>query len=163
MTTRIGLDIGGVIMNRGGGNSGASFRDETYLAVPPIDGAFEGLAALVDSVFHGRVALVSSCSEDAERKTWDWFEHFDFYHRTGVRRENVRFCRLRPEKAAICAELGITHFVDDRSEVLSHLAALELLYLFAPSAAELEAASALPRRVIPVAGWSELLAELGRQ
>jgi hypothetical protein len=33
----------------------------------------------------------------------------------------VLFCRQRHEKAAICRELGLTHFIDDRLEVLSHL------------------------------------------
>lgn len=32
---------------------------------------------------------------------------------------NVRFCLRRPEKAIHCAELGITHFVDDKPDVIA--------------------------------------------
>jgi hypothetical protein len=48
-----------------------------------------------------------------------------------VARDSVRFCRKRADKAIHCAELGITHMIDDRLEV--HRALRDLvphLYLF---------------------------------
>jgi hypothetical protein len=42
-----------------------------------------------------------------------------FHQRTGVAEGNVRFCLRRPEKAIHCAELRITHFVDDTSDVIA--------------------------------------------
>jgi hypothetical protein len=31
----------------------------------------------------------------------------------------VRFCLRRPEKAIHCADVGITHFVDDKADVIA--------------------------------------------
>jgi hypothetical protein len=45
----------------------------------------------------------------------------------------VRFCRERPDKAVIAAELGLTHFVDDRVDVLEHMVGVVThRYLFGP-------------------------------
>lgn len=45
----------------------------------------------------------------------------------------TRPCLRRADKAAHCAELGITHFVDDRREVLKFLVGIvPHLYLFGP-------------------------------
>jgi len=38
-----------------------------------------------------------------------------------IQRANVRFCQERPQKAVHCRQLGITHFIDDREDVLAHL------------------------------------------
>ncbi len=45
--------------------------------------------------------------------------------------EHVRFCRERPQKLPICAELGITHFIDDHMEIMDVLRPIvPHLYLF---------------------------------
>ena len=43
---------------------------------------------------------------------------------TGVPRDHVRFCRKRHEKADHAKEIGLTHFIDDRLDVLEHLRGL---------------------------------------
>lgn len=48
----------------------------------------------------------------------------------------VRFCRERPQKAPICAELGITHFIDDRADVLEPMCGIVAnRFLFGPQRA----------------------------
>jgi hypothetical protein len=48
----------------------------------------------------------------------------------------VRFCLQRPEKALHCRELGITHFIDDRTDVLeAMIGVVPNLYLFGPQRA----------------------------
>jgi hypothetical protein len=45
-------------------------------------------------------------------------DRHDFAASTGIDSNHLIFCRQRSEKTTRCAELGITHFVDDRSDVL---------------------------------------------
>jgi hypothetical protein len=136
---RLGIDIGKVIINGPAhpeGGDTAFFTGDTarMLRTPAMPGAFEAIARLV-TLFDGRVWLVSKCGERVERRTLQWLEHHDFAGRTGIPPEHVRFCRQRRDKAIHCAELGITHFVDDTLEVHDALRGLvPHLYLFGPMA-----------------------------
>ncbi|MFC9974926.1 hypothetical protein ACFVH6_28905 [Spirillospora sp. NPDC127200] len=134
---RLGIDFGRVIHGgplASGGEDTAflsgSFEDA--MASPATDGAFEALPELV-ALFGGRAWIISKCGERVQRRTLAWLERHDFYERTGLRRGNVRFCRKRSGKAGHCAELGITHMVDDRAEVHRHLEGVVAhRYLFGP-------------------------------
>lgn len=117
---RLGIDIGRVIIE-----GPESAEDDTaffdgdeaaLLATPEVDGAFASIARLLE-VFAGQVWLVSQCGPRVEGRTQRWLDGHDFYGRTGLPREHVRFCRERAEKRLHCEELGLTHFVDDRPEV----------------------------------------------
>jgi hypothetical protein len=117
---RLGVDIGRVIIGGGvvpGSSDTQFFSGDTarMLATPAVPGAFEALARLVPRF--EQVWLVSKCGERVQRHTRQWLDHHDFAARTGIPRDNIRFCLQRPEKAAHCAELGITHFVDDKLDV----------------------------------------------
>src|SRR5262249_13104130 len=61
--------------------------------------------------------LVSKCGPRVQARTLRWLAGHDFYRRTGLDPEHVRFCRTRPEKRVHCEQLGLTHFVDDHPEV----------------------------------------------
>ncbi|GAA4443515.1 hypothetical protein [Phytohabitans houttuyneae] len=132
---RLGIDIGKVIINGPAhpeGGDTAFFTGDTarMLRTPAMPGSFEAIARLV-TLFDGRVWIVSKCGERVERRTLQWLEHHDFAGRTGIPPDHVRFCRQRPDKAIHCAELGITHFVDDTMEVHEALRGLvPHLYLF---------------------------------
>jgi hypothetical protein len=132
---RLGVDFGRVI-NDGASHPGGddtvflSGGHDDAMRTPAMPGAIEVLAELVTR-FDGNVWIVSKCGERIQRRTLDWLEHHDLYGRTGLPRGNVRFCRRRPEKALHCEELGITHFIDDRLDVLTYLRGLvPNLYLF---------------------------------
>jgi hypothetical protein len=119
LTPTLGVDIGRVLI-AGEGSSDTSFfggTDAEAMETPEIEGAFDAVAHLVDR-FDGRVWLVSKCGPRIQARTTLWLAHHDFFGRTKVDSQNVRFCRERPEKAVICARLGVTHFVDDRADVL---------------------------------------------
>ncbi len=84
-------------------------------------------------VFGGRIWLVSKCGPEVQARTERWLTHCRFFEITGMDPSHVRFCRRRADKATHCAELGITHFVDDRREVLKSLIGIvPHLYLFGP-------------------------------
>jgi hypothetical protein len=151
---RLGVDFGRVI-HGAAAPSGAEDTvflqggDEEALRSPPTEGAFDVLPRLVE-LFGGRVWIISKCGERIQRRTLRWLAHHDFYERTGMSPRNVRFCRKRSEKAVHCAELKITHMIDDRLGV--HRALRDLVpyrYLFG-----LQEEPA-PEWVRPVLTWAE--------
>ncbi len=156
----LGVDIGGVIIDRSADGTDTSFHGGNYLRTPAVHGAFSGLHRLVDERFGTEVYLVSKCGLSTERRTLEWLEDRRFYRRTGVLPGHARFCRGRREKADVCAALGITHFVDDRLEVLGYLEGVPNRFLFRPTEAEVQPFADLLPRVRRVRSWWELLAEI---
>jgi hypothetical protein len=120
MEPRLGIDFGRVIQGvSASGTADTAFLGGSFaeaLASPAADGVYDVLPGLVDA-FGGRAWIISKCGERVRERTLAWLDHHDFYGRTGLARGNVRFCRKRPEKAVHCAELGITHMIDDRLDV----------------------------------------------
>ena len=143
--TRLGIDFGRVIQGgaRAPGSADTAFLDgslEDALASPATDGAFDVLPDLIGLV-DGRAWIISKAGDRVRARTLAWLDHHDFYRRTGLPRGNVRFCGKRSEKAGHCAELGITHMIDDRLDVHRALrGTVPHLYLFGP-------------RREPVPGW----------
>lgn len=153
----LGVDIGGVIIDRANDGTDTSFFSDNYLATTAVPDAFEALRDLVARRFGGNAYLVSKCGQRIQEKTLSWLDHHRFYELTGISRDNVRFCRKRDQKAGICAELGITHFVDDRLEVLGYLKTVEALYLFQPRPSEVHTFRHFLPRVTTVDSWEEIL------
>lgn len=117
----IGIDIGRVII----GPTIDGVEDTVFIGrtvqeamqSPPAPGAFAAVGELMRR-FDGRVWLVSKCGPSVERKTLLWLDHWRFHEQTGLPKSHVRFCRERREKAEHARELGLTHFIDDRLDVL---------------------------------------------
>jgi hypothetical protein len=124
---RIGIDIGRVIIGptvNGRADTsflGAQLKDA--LRTPPAPGAIEGVAELV-ARSDGQAWLVSKCGPTVQAKTRAWLDHHDFWARTGMRRDHLRFCLRRPDKAVHARELRLTAMIDDRVDVLTHLAGI---------------------------------------
>lgn len=147
---RLGVDIGRVIIEGSSpdGPDTAFFSGglENAKSTPAVAGVFDALAVLVER-FEREVWLVSKCGERVEARTKAWLEHHDLFDRTGIDASQLRFCRRRSDKAPICAELGITHFIDDRIDVLAPMrGVVEHLYLFGtePGPADERWLTALP-------------------
>src|SRR4051812_4655464 len=122
---RLGIDIGRVLMcpTREDGRPDTSFLGadlDAALATPPAPGLFEVVPGLV-SAFAGRAWLVSKAGPRIEALTRRWLEHHRFFERTAIDPSHLRFCRRREEKRLHADELGLTHFIDDREDVLAHL------------------------------------------
>jgi tRNA(Leu) C34 or U34 (ribose-2'-O)-methylase TrmL len=134
---RLGIDIGRVLIDGpshpDGGDTAFFNGDEaTMLATPEMPDAVETIAELV-SRFDGRVWLVSKCGPKVQERTLRWLDGHDFYGRTGMDPEHVRFCRQRPEKRIHCEQLRLTHFVDDRRDVHEAIrGVVQYHYLFGP-------------------------------
>lgn len=157
---RIGVDIGRVIINGDGPDT--NFFGHNHIEAmrtPAVPGSFEAVAELVRR-FEGRVWLVSKCGPKIQARSLAWLEHHGFWAKTGVAKDSVRFCRERRDKAVHARRLALTHFVDDRHDVLEHLVGLvDHLYLFGPQRRRdrgaLDGMIATPR-------WADVLRELAR-
>jgi hypothetical protein len=157
---RLGVDFGRVIH---GGAASPGGEDTVFLSggmeeamsSPATAGTFEVLPGLVTR-FGGRVWIISKCGERIQERTLRWLQRNDFYRRTGIAQGNVRFCRKRADKAGHCADLDITHMVDDRLGVHTALRGLvPHLFLFGPQTAP------PPDWVRAVRTWADLDEEIG--
>jgi len=152
--SRLGVDIGRVLIDDASHPSGddTSFirgTEDDVLETPQMAGAFDALTELC-SVLDGRVWLVSKCRARVQARTERWLEHHRFFPITGIDPSHVRFCIERADKAPICAELGITHFVDDRVDVLGYLVGVVAhLFLFASEG------QPVPEFAIATPNWHE--------
>lgn len=154
---KLGIDIGRVLISPDvHGKQDTSFIGgslQDALDTPPYEGMIEVVPALVQ-LFGGQVWLVSKCGPRVQEKSRLWLRHHRFFERTGIPPENLRFCLERPQKADHCADLGITHFIDDRLDVLQHLNGIVAhRYLFGPQkkTVSVQGVVALPR-------WDQALA-----
>lgn len=158
---KLGIDIGRVLIapdspNRRADTSFIGGSMEAALATPPYEGMFEAVPQLVQ-LFDRQVWLVSKAGPRMQEKTKRWLQHHLFFERTGIHPSNIRFCLERSQKARHCHELGITHFIDDRPDVLGHLESIvPYRYLFGPQKAKVESISG----ITPVVSWPTALSAL---
>lgn len=160
MTDQLGVDIGGVLIDRIKDDTDTSFFGDNYLQTTAVPGAFGAIKQLADRRFGKQIHLVSKCGPRVEQKSRDWLSHHDFFRTTGVDPAHLHFCRQRQEKAPICETLGLTHFIDDRLEVLGYLKTVPNLYLFHPTPGEVEKHARHLPRVHRVESWDEVLTAL---
>ena len=134
-TPRLGVDIGRVIIHGDGPDTNfLGATDAEAMHAPAMAGVFDSLQRLHER-FDGLVWLVSKCGPRIEARSRAWLAHHRFFDRTGIARENLRFCKNRKDKAPICLSLGIDFFVDDRLDVLVAMSGVvEHRFLFGASA-----------------------------
>lgn len=152
--TRIGIDVGRVIMapTDTQGRADTSFlsgSEADAMDTPPSEHAFRVITELVTRT-KGDVWLVSKCGPRIQKLTREWLLHWKFYATTGMAPDQVRFCKERRDKALHARQLRLTHFVDDRLDVLQHLRGLVgRLYLFGHQPVR----SSPPLWATPVLDW----------
>jgi hypothetical protein len=125
----LGIDVGGVII--GGDGEDTSFFSDNYLQTPQLENAIEVIARVrprFDNTF-----IISKCGPKVESKTMAWMRHHDFHNRTEIGETAFHFCRKRPEKVGIAKKLGVTHYIDNRMDIInSMIGTVPNLFLFNP-------------------------------
>jgi hypothetical protein len=149
------VDIGGVIIDRVGEGTDTSFFGDRPLETPAVPGAFEALARLA-VLFDGRVHLVSKAGPEVEARTRDWLAHHRFFEATGLEEAHLHVVRERADKAPEAARLGITHFVDDRVDILESLVTVPYRHLFVGGLGPEPRPSAVPPGLVVSESWGEL-------
>jgi len=158
----LGVDIGNVIIDhRLIDRNDEDFLENRYSEIPAMEGVFDCLRKLNDSKFHGDIFLVSKGTTWAQEKVLVWFLDHDFYNKTGINLKNVFFCQDRAEKEKICRDNNVTHFVDDRLEVLGYMVGVvPNLFLLKPDLGEVEKYKEFLSKVVKVEGWNEIVDKL---
>lgn len=158
----LGVDVGGVILDFVPHmNTERSFDGDNYLNTPDVSGAVDALASLNKGKFAGRIFLVSRFKYD-DRRIREWLAHIDFYSRTGIPESHLYPCKERHEKEEIVRKLKVTHFVDDRAEVLSHMiGTVPHLYLFQGLDEDRAAFAHMREKMTFVQDWDQLARLLG--
>jgi len=140
----LGIDLGDTIFTT---QNGIKF---------PFRGAYGIIKKLVEQRFKERSYIVSRVNPEQKVRALTILKEESFHELTGLPAKNVEFCELRHEKAPICERLGITHFIDDRPEVMSHMQTVPHRFLFRPIAEDVELFKDKLEGVIIVQSWAEI-------
>lgn len=117
-----------------------------------VEGALASLKRISESNRFDKIYIVSRAG--IINRLWFPFRlsNLNFWTYTGIPERNLYFCWRNKDKAAICSRLGITHFVDDRLDVLNHLRNV-VPNLYALNAAAQPMGS---QEITTVQNWGEL-------
>jgi hypothetical protein len=149
-----GIDFGGVIvkLQKNIPREDTGFLDPSNPSLIQ-ENVFESIAEIV-SICEDRVWVISKAGLRMQEKSLAWFDGVDFFSKTGLKPDHVRFCLERQDKAIICQELEISHFVDDRIHIMQILREIvPNLFLFGDSGNE----KFCPPWATFVSGWAEIL------
>lgn len=151
MVERLGVDIGGPVM----ASPNDLFFSDRYLEVPMVPGVRSSLSRL-RSRFAAHIYLISTNIRRRPQALEILQKHriLDL-----VGRDHVVMCDTDTAKANACRELGISHFVDDRIEVLELLVTVTRRYLFI-SDSEAGTGPSLPSNTLLVSSWSAIERDL---
>lgn len=157
----LGIDIGNVIID----NRVPVYKDGVeidyhteYALAPSLPGVIEALQRLRTEKFGDNIHIVSRATPVQAENNLRWLNENGFFEKTGVSRDNLHFCLERHEKAPYCRTHGVTHFVDDHPEVLSHMLE-DVPHLFAlrPFEEEVTQFKELFPRIHRVESWDEIV------
>lgn len=155
-TPTLGVDVGGVIVTLADRSEDTSFFGSRPLDTPATAGVFDQLAILAAWPFAGRVHVVSKAGPKVAANTRAWLAHHRFFERTGIAATHLHFVRERRDKAPVCQRLGVTHFIDDRLDVLAYLDSVEHRYLFVGGTPNRAAEVEVPDWASVITTWAEL-------
>jgi len=128
----LGIDIGGVIISDQGDGTDTSFFSDNFLMTPQNPEAIETIARIKHRF--DDVVIISKCGPKVEKKTILWLHYHKFFEKTDIDSDRLFFCRKRPEKAGIAQGLGVTHYIDNRMDIInSMMGVVPNLFLFAPN------------------------------
>jgi len=85
----------------------------------PMPDAFRVIRRLIDERFGNNVHIVSRVSPEQEIRARAFVTGEHFQKELAIPLNRVHFCGERHEKGPICKQINVTHFIDDRPEVMS--------------------------------------------
>jgi len=119
--SRLGIDFGGVIITyvEKKGKHDPDYA-ENFLSSPPQKNALENIKSLQQK-FKGQVWIISKAGEYTEDLIRKWLQKNNFFDYTALDKDNLIFCRQRADKLPLCQDLKITHYIDDRINIMQIL------------------------------------------
>ncbi len=99
------------------------------IAIPEYEGCLRAVSELA-TCFQS-VYVISACTKPMEANVRLWLDMKGYVGGNAPLHSNrIHFCLERSGKAPLCEVLGITHFVDDRFDVLGHLHSVPYRFQF---------------------------------
>lgn len=155
---KVGIDVGGVIIDRACDGTDTSFFGDNFLNTTPVLGVFQAVKDLIDG--GADCYVVSKCGKKTQERTELWLVHHEFFRRTGFNPENLHFCRERHEKGPIAKSLKLTHFIDDKLEVLGYVETVSNRYLLNSMPSEVRRYKHHLPKVKQVSTWGEVVKDI---
>jgi hypothetical protein len=106
------------------------------------------------------VHIISKVNERQKKEVENWMLSEGFFEETGVPSANLHFCEHRNQKGQIAINLGITHHIDDRPEVMMHMPEEVCKYLFNPEPSEVVKFFNQMQNTMIVNDWEEVVDEI---
>ncbi len=141
---KIGFDLGNTIYAR-----------EEEIMFPYFD-AFRVIKRLTTERFGRESYIVSKVTPEQKIRAIIHLNRTKFYAKTGISPQRVEFCTERSDKAPIAKRLSLTHFVDDRPEVMVYMDFVPHRILFRPSLEDMEQYKGQLDGVVVAQSWKEI-------
>ncbi|MBB4320476.1 hypothetical protein GGE43_004071 [Agrobacterium tumefaciens] len=123
----IGIDVGGVLLQtqamKSWGNSSVGF-------LVAYEGALNALQTLIIPQFEENWFVISKAEHEHRNQIKESLEHHGFLDSVGGELGNLIFTDTNAEKAEIARDLRLSHFIDDKWDVLRHMPWLRRLIHF---------------------------------
>lgn len=140
----LGIDIGHTIV-------GSRIVGDRYHVE---SNCFEVVAKLVAQF--DNTYLVSKVNSTQRERSLQWLKDSEFFTKTGIKQDNLYYCFDRRDKAIFVRALDITHFIDDRAEVLYHLDEPVNKYLFNPENFDVAKYGEHLKNTTHVSSWTDI-------
>lgn len=153
MKTKIGIDIVGVLAD----DKKPFIRAGEYVIFSLMKDAIEVVGRIVNKFGAENVFIVSRVtSHQTALATGIWMETHQFLQKTKLPLENVHLCTRHGEKTEVAKKLGITHFIDNKLNVLDYFDDNVELLAFRVEKSEAEEYPGLLQRIIFIDSWQEI-------
>ena len=120
----LGIDLGGTIHHRVEG---------VVMPMPHAFRVIRDLKRLVKGIY-----IISKVTDEQSLAAYNWFRTVNFFEETTLTPNKVLFCYERIDKGPIACKLGVTHFIDDRPDVMLGLQSEVIKYLMNPSQSDMD-------------------------
>ncbi len=152
------VDMGNVIIDHLGFGTTEQFVNEgNYCEIPPVKDVLFFLAKLNAERFKNNVYVIYNATGVADSKIDSWLDCNDFCEITKIERNRIIRSKGGRNKTGFCIEKGISHFIDDRLEVLSYLFnVVPNLFLFRGQNREIKKFKFCLSNVKRLENWSDL-------
>ena len=138
---KVGVDIGGTIIWKDGEK------------INPFPDCIETLAKF--SKNH-EIFIVSRVNSDQRERSLKWLEEFNFFEKTGIKKDNLYYCFDRRDKAIFAKALELNLFIDDRPNCLSPMPNSVGKILFRPSYHDVETFFNDINKMVTLNSWREI-------
>lgn len=153
MKVKIGIDINGVLSD----NKVPDYQTRDYSIFSVMKDAVKIVRKMVDAYGADNIYIISRVrTHQLSMVTGVWLEYHGILKKTGIPLENVFICYKLKDKAELAAKLELTHFIDDRLEVLDYFSKKINLIAFQPTKYAIKKYPDTAARSVVVNSWSEV-------